>query len=135
MKCGYYIVMWNGRDHRPSKMNHYQPHQMLISIQKVLLCIWWDWKEVLFYEILLENQMINSNKYHSLLDQLKTELNEKHSELTENAYSFMRIICLCVSLMTRQKLLQLGWEVLIHPLYSTDIALWISFISVFTKFS
>ena len=79
--------------------------------------------------------MINSNKYHSLLDQLKTELNEKHSELTENAYSFMRIICLCVSLMTRQKLLQLGWEVLIHPLYSTDIALWISFISVFTKFS
>ena len=28
-----------------------------------------------------------------------------------------------VSLMTRQKLLQLGWEVLIHPLYSQDIAL------------
>ena len=27
-----------------------------------------------------------------------------------------------VSLMTRQKLLQLGWEVLIHPLYSPDIA-------------
>ena len=24
--------------------------------------------------------------------------------------------------MTRQKLLQLGWEVLIHPLYSPDIA-------------
>ena len=27
-----------------------------------------------------------------------------------------------VSLMTRQKLLQLGWEVLIHPPYSPDIA-------------
>ena len=24
--------------------------------------------------------------------------------------------------MTRQKLLQLGWEILIHPLYSPDIA-------------
>ena len=72
-------------------MNHYQLRQMLISIQKVLLCIWWDWKEVLFYEILLENQIINSSKYHSQLDQLKTELNEKHSELTENTYSSMRI--------------------------------------------
>ena len=27
-----------------------------------------------------------------------------------------------VSLMTRQKLLQLGWEVLIHLLYSPDVA-------------
>ena len=27
-----------------------------------------------------------------------------------------------MSLMTRQKLLQLGWEVLIHPPYSPDIA-------------
>ena len=27
-----------------------------------------------------------------------------------------------VSFMTRQKLLQLGWEVLIHPPYSPDIA-------------
>ena len=28
----------------------------------------------------------------------------------------------CISLMTRQKLLQLGWEALTHPLYSPDIA-------------
>ena len=27
-----------------------------------------------------------------------------------------------VSLITRLKLLQLGWEILIHPLYSSDIA-------------
>ena len=31
-----------------------------------------------------------------------------------------------VSMMTRQKLLQLGWEVLIHPLYIPDTALRIS---------
>ena len=72
-------------------MNHYQPHQTLIPIQKVLLCILWDWKKLLFYELLLENQMINFNKYYSQLDQLKTALNEKNSELTENAYSSIRI--------------------------------------------
>ena len=43
---------------------------------KVMLCIWWDWKGVLYYELLLENQTINSNKYCSQLDQLKVALDE-----------------------------------------------------------
>ena len=88
-----------------------------------MLCIWWDWKGVLYYELLPENQTINSNKYCSQLDQLKAALNEKHPELVNRK----RIIFHQdnsrphVSLMTRQKLLQLGWEVLIHPPYSPDI--------------
>ena len=90
--------------------------------KKVMLCIWWNWKGVL-YELLLENQTINS-KYCSQLDQLKAALDEKHTELVNRK----RILfhqdnaSLHVSLKTRQKLLQLGWEVLIHPLYSSDIA-------------
>ena len=68
--------------------------------------------------------MINYNKYSSQLDQLKTALDEKCPELVnrihiifhqDNAKSH-------VSLMPRQKLLQLGWEVLIHLPYSPDIA-------------
>ena len=69
--------------------------------------------------------MINSNKYCSQLDPLKAALAEKHPELVNRK----RIIFhqdnaarLHVSLMTRQKLLQFGWEVLIHPSYSPDIA-------------
>ena len=90
---------------------------------KKVMCIWWDWKGV-YYELLLENQTINSDKYCSQLDQLKAALNEKHPELVnrkciifhqDNARPH-------VSLITRQKLLQLGWEVLIHPPYSPDIA-------------
>ena len=88
------------------------------------MCIWWDWKGVLYYDLLLGNQTINSNKYCSQLDQLKAALDEKHPELVnrkciifhqDNARPH-------VSLMTRQKLLQLGWEVLIHLLYSPGIA-------------
>ena len=72
---------------------------------------------------LLENQKINSNKDCSHLDPLKIALDEKYLELVnrkciifhqDNARPH-------VSLMTRQKLLQLGWEVLIHPPYSSDI--------------
>ena len=91
--------------------------------KKVMLCIWWDWKGVLYYKLLPENKMINFNKYCSQLDQLKAALHEKRPELVnrkciifhqDNARPH-------VSLMTRQKLLQLGWEVLIHPRYSPDI--------------
>ena len=75
------------------------------------------------HELLLENQKINSNKCCSQLDQLKP-LNEKHLELVnrkciifqkDNARPH-------VSLMTRQKLLQFNWEVLIHLFYSPDTA-------------
>ena len=89
-----------------------------------MLCIWWDWKGVLYYELLLENQTINSNKYCLQLDQLNAALNIKHPELVNRK----RIIFHQdnarphISLMTRQKLLQLGSEVLIHLLYSPDIA-------------
>ena len=92
--------------------------------KKVMLCIWWDWKGALYYELLPENKMINSNKYCSQLNQLKAALDKKRLELVnrkriifhqDNARSH-------VSLMTRQKLLQLGWEVLIHPPCSPDIA-------------
>ena len=49
--------------------------------KKVMLCIWWDWKGVLYYELLPENQAIHSNKYCSQSDQLKAALDEKCPEL------------------------------------------------------
>ena len=67
--------------------------------------------------------VINSKKYCSQLDQLKAALDKKRLELVDRK----RIILHQdnarphVFLMTRQKLLQLGWEVLIHLPYSPDI--------------
>ena len=49
--------------------------------KKVILCIWWDWKGVLYYELILENEKINSNKYSSQLGQLKAALDKKCPEL------------------------------------------------------
>ena len=91
---------------------------------KKVMCIWWAWKGVLYYEPLLENQTVNSNKYCSQLDQLKAALDEKHPELVNRKHTIFHQDNARphVSLMTRWKLLQLGWEVLIHPLYSPDIA-------------
>ena len=43
---------------------------------KKTVCTWWDWKGVLCYELLLENQWITSNKYCFQWDQLKAALDE-----------------------------------------------------------
>ena len=63
--------------------------------------------------------MINSNKYCSQLDQLKAALDKKHPELVSRKHIIFHQDNARprVFLKTRQKLLQLGWEVLIHPPY------------------
>ena len=121
-------VLYNNEERKRSwgKRNEPPPTKPKAGLhpKKVMVCIWWDWKGVLYYELLPENQMINSNKYCSQLDQLKAALDEKRPELVNRK----RIIFhqdnarLHVSFMTRQKLLHLGWEVPIHPPNSPDIA-------------
>ena len=88
------------------------------------MCIWWDWKGILCYELLPENQTINSNKYCFQLDQLKAALDKKRPELVNRKHIIFHQdnVRPYVSLMTGQKLLHLGWEVRIHLLYSPDIA-------------
>ena len=84
--------------------------------KKMTLCIWCDWKGVLYYELLLE-RLIPTSTAPNALDEKRPELvNRKRIIFHQDNASPH------VSLMTRQKLLQLGWEVLIHPPYSPDFA-------------
>jgi len=53
-----------------------------IHAKKVMPCIWWDCKGIVYYELLLQNQMINSEKYCSQLDRLKAVIDEKRPELS-----------------------------------------------------
>ena len=109
-----------------------------LHLKNVMLCIWWDWRGIRYYEFLLENQIINSNKYCSQIDQLKATLDKKLPELVNRKHIILHQdkSRLHDSLMTRQKLLQF---VLIHLLYSPNIApsdvYLCPFILVFIKFS
>jgi len=91
--------------------------------KKVMLCIWWHWKGIVYYELLPGNEIVNSDKYCSQLDQLKIEIGKKCPELInrkgvvfhhDNARPH-------TSLQTCQKLLEFDWDVLSHPPYSPDI--------------
>lgn len=92
--------------------------------KKVLLSVWWDWKGVVYYELLQPGQTINSDKYGDQLDNLKIAIAEKRPELHnrrgvvfhhDNARPH-------TSLAVRNKLVEFNWNVLPQPPYSPDIA-------------
>ena len=71
--------MWYGRDHRASELSPITP-KASFHPKSVMLYTLWDWKGVLYYEFLPKNYAIYSNKYSSLLDQLKAALDKEHPE-------------------------------------------------------
>ena len=89
-----------------------------------MLSVWWDFKGVVVFELLSSNQTINSNVYCRKFDSLNESIIQKRPELVNrkgvvfhhnNARPH-------TSLITCQKLLKLGWDVLPHPPYSPDLA-------------
>ena len=88
-----------------------------------MLSIWWDWKGILYFELLPSNTTVNSDVYCHQLEKLKTAVQEKRPSLAnlksvifqhDNATPL-------ASLKTRKKLLELNWDVLPHPPYSPDL--------------
>ena len=98
MNSEYFTIMWNGRSW--SKWDEplpTTPNANLHSI-KVVLYIWWGWKGVLYYELLLEKKIINSKMYHSELDQLKAAFDKKHPELVNSSVQFSSVAQSCLTL-------------------------------------
>ncbi|GIY49528.1 HTH_48 domain-containing protein [Caerostris extrusa] len=58
------------------------PKADLLPTKKIMLYIWWDWKEILHYELLPNNETIYYEKNCSQLDVLKIAIEQKHSEIT-----------------------------------------------------
>jgi histone-lysine N-methyltransferase SETMAR len=92
--------------------------------KKVILSMWWDWRGVLYFELLPCGQTIDAKKYCAQLENLKRAVAEKRPELAnrkgvvfhhDNAKPH-------TALVTKQKLKSFGWEVMQHPPYSPDIA-------------
>ena len=110
---------WSKKDEPAQSTSKADIHQ-----KKVMLSVWWDFKGIVFFELLPDNTTINSEVYCHQLDKLNDSLKQKRPELInrkgvvfhqDNARPH-------TSLVTRQKLLQLGWDILPHPPYSPDLA-------------
>ena len=89
-----------------------------------MLCIWWDIRGVVHWELLDSNLTITADIYCQQLDRLNQELVRNRPALInrkgvilqhDNARPH-------IARQTQQKINQLGWEVLPHPAYSPDMA-------------
>ena len=90
-----------------------------------MLCIWWDQKGVLYYQLLKPGETINGERYRTQLIRLKRAIAEKRPEYTtrhkaiifhhDNARPH-------VTIPVKNYLKNSGWEVLPHPPYSPDLA-------------
>ena len=93
--------------------------------KKLMLCVWWDMKGILYYELLEPKQRVNSTIYSDQLRRLREKIEEKRPW---NGHGARPIILLHdnalphVAMETKETILELGWEVLAHPAYSPDLA-------------
>ena len=99
MKSGCFTITWNW-NRLWDKWNEPPPTTPKAGLhpKKVILYLCWNWKGVLYYELLPDSQTMNSNKYCSQLDQLKAALKAKCLELAENSSSSIRIMQDCMLL-------------------------------------
>lgn len=92
---------------------------------KVMLCIWWDQKGVIYYELLQPGETITAERYRQQLIKLHRALNEKRPEINnrhdkvifhhDNARPHVAVV-------VKNYLENIRWEILPQPPYSPDIA-------------
>ena len=100
--------------------NNYKPGS---TANKVMMCVWWDWRGIVHNELLLLGQYMNSVLYCERLKRLRQAIERKRPELINRNGVVLHHAnaWLHTSLMSRQKLREFGWEVLMPPPYSPDI--------------
>ncbi|KAG9428155.1 transposase [Apis mellifera carnica] len=110
MKNGLFTTILSGKDRGADHQPAQTTSKAGIPQKKVLLSVWWDYKGIVYFELLPSNRTINSVVYIEQLTKLSNAVEEKQPELTnrkdvvfhhDNARPH-------TSLVTRQKLLELG---------------------------
>ena len=95
-----------------------------IDQKKIMLSVLWDFKGIVYFELLPSNRTINSNVSCRWLMKLGKEIKEKRPKLaTRKGVIFHQDNARPhTPLVTCKKLLELGWEVMPHLPYSPNLA-------------
>lgn len=90
--------------------------------KKAMLCVWWDQRGILYYELLPQGQTINADHYSNQLRRLHNEIAQKRTLNNDDIILLHDNAKPHVAKLTRRTIEELGWEVLAHPPYSPDLA-------------
>ena len=120
-------IVYNNVVRKRSWSKRYEPPQTTLKAElhqeMIMLSVWWNWEVVVFFELLPRNQTINSDVYCRQLNKLNAAVIENLPEFVncKGAIFHHDNATLHASLVTCQKLLRLGWEVMLHPPYRPDL--------------
>jgi len=91
------------------------------SAGKVMPTVFWDSQGIIFINYLEKGKTITGASYSSLLDRLKTELQEKRPRLAHKKMLFHHNAPAHSSGAVAAKLMELEFQLIPHPPYSPDL--------------
>ena len=90
-----------------------------------MLCVWWDQKDIIYYELLEPKQTVNAKLYSHQLVDLSQALQEKWQYSGKGKRKVIILLDNArphVAKTTRATIERLGWEALLNPAYSLGMA-------------
>ena len=93
-----------------------------IHQKKVMLCVWWDTKGIIYHEVLEERQTVNASLYSDQLIRLGHSIEEKRPQIRHKVILLHDNVRPHIAKDTQSTIENLNWEVLPHAAYSPDLA-------------
>ena len=93
--------------------------------RKTMLCVWWDQKGVIYYELLKPAETVNTERYQQQMVNLNLALCEKRPEYDKRQHKVILLHDNAPShaaKRTKEAIETFGWEILSHAAYSPDLA-------------
>lgn len=93
--------------------------------KKRMLCVWWDQKGVVYYELLKPGETVNADRYRQQIINLNRALLQKRPEYQKRQHKVILLHDNAPSHRAKpvqETLEALSWEVLSHAAYSPDLA-------------
>ena len=87
-----------------------------------MLCVWWDWEGIIYWELLDRNQTVNAELYVLQMQRMNNAIQQKRPDRQYGVLLQHDNARPHIAIMTKEAIQTLGWEVLPHPPYSPDLA-------------
>lgn len=126
--CDEKWILYDNRRRSAQWLDHDEPPRHFpkpkLHQKKVMVTVWWSYAGLIHHSFLNPGDTITAEKYCHEIDEMHRKLQQKQPALVNRK----RPIILHdnarphVSMMTRQKLHELKYEILDHPPYSPDLS-------------